>query len=330
MQSAGMRLQNDASPELPTRGSVRSRLAAEATALTLRPLTTVIPANRLGVRAARRIVATSLALLGPALSGSRILPVAGSPEKLGAGPSARGEWVRGPGATRDDAVILYIHGSAYTLCSARTHRGITTRLSALTGLPVFACDYRLAPHHRFPAAAEDVLAAYEWLVGEGHDPARIVVVGDSAGGQLAVDLALELIRERRPAPAALVAFSPVLDVSMSMAASRERMRPDPMISAERAARLLRLYFGRGGRPDIRLKLSQADAGTFPPTLIQAGAREMLAADAIELARAIETAGASCRLEVWPDQMHVFQALPRLLPEAEVALGRAAAFIADAA
>ncbi|WP_278258123.1 alpha/beta hydrolase fold domain-containing protein [Nocardioides convexus] len=179
-----MRRQN----QRPARGSLRSRIAAEATSRTLRPLTTLVPASPRGVRFARRLVAGSLAVFGPGLPGSRVVRVV---RPAGSGPTPRGEWVRGPGAEREDAVILYIHGSAYTICSARTHRGITSRLSQRTGLPVFACDYRLAPRHRFPAAADDVRAAYDWLIGEGHDPSRIVLAGDSAGGHLAVDLALE-------------------------------------------------------------------------------------------------------------------------------------------
>ena len=307
----------------PVRGSLRSRIAAEATSRTLRPMTAVVPANRYGVRFARHLVAGSLAVFGPPLGGSQVVRVE---RPVTTGPTPRGEWVRGPGAERDDGVVLYVHGSAYTICSSRTHRGITTRLSAKTGLPVFACDYRLAPSHRFPAAADDVRAAYEWLLGEGHDPARIVLAGDSAGGHLAVDLALELIREGRTPPAALVAFSPVLDLSMSLAAARERMRPDPMISAAAAARLLDLYIAGHERTATRLRVSFDGADRFPPTLVQAGAREMLAADAIELARSLESAGASCRLEVWPDQMHVFQALSRVVPEADRALDGAAEFI----
>lgn len=318
-----MRLQKQGRPGSAARGSVRSRIAAEATSRTLRPLTTFIPANRYGVRFSRHLVAGSLALFGPPLCGSQVVRVA---RPITTGPTPRGEWVRGPGATREDGVVLYVHGSAYTICSARTHRGITTRLSAKTGLPVFACDYRLAPSHRFPAAADDVRAAYEWLIGEGHEPDRIVLAGDSAGGHLAVDLALELIREGRTPPAALVAFSPVLDLSMSLAAARERMRPDPMISAARAARLLDLYIAGHEPTAPRLSFSFDGADRFPPTLVQAGAREMLAADAIELARGLESAGASCRLEVWPDQMHVFQALSRVVPEAEQALDVAAEFI----
>lgn len=321
MQCEGMRRQN----QRPARGSLRSRIAAEATSRTLRPLTAFVPANPRGVRFARHLVAGSLAVFGPGLPGSRVVRVL---RPAGNGPTPRGEWVRGPGAEREDAVILYIHGSAYTICSARTHRGITTRLSQRTGLPVFSCDYRLAPRHQFPAAADDVRAAYDWLIGEGHDPSRIVLAGDSAGGHLAVDLALELIRQDRPAPAALVAFSPVLDLSMSLAAARERMRPDPMISAARAARLLDLYLVGQDRTAPRLRFSFDGADRFPPSLVQAGGREMLAADAIELARGLESAGASVRLEVWPDQMHVFQALSRIVPEADQALDVAAEFLEE--
>jgi monoterpene epsilon-lactone hydrolase len=244
----------------------------------------------------------------------------------GHGPCVRGEWVRAPKARRNDAVILYVHGSGYAICSARTHRGITSRLSQNTGLPVFACDYRLAPSHRFPSAADDVRAAYDWLVAEGHDPARIVVAGDSAGGHLVIDLALELIREGRQAPAALVAFSPVLDLTFGLAAARERIRRDPMISAARAAKLLDLYVLDADPMHRRLRFSFSGAGSFPVTLVQAGGREMLAADAEHLARAIDEAGGYCELEVWPGQMHVFQALPRLVPEADAALSRAAMFI----
>lgn len=321
MQCDGMRLQKSHQQ----RGSVRSRAAAEVTARTLRPLTAVIPLNRPGIRFSRQLVATSMRAFGPPLRGSRVVPVR---HPHTSGPTARGEWVRGPGADREDAVVLYVHGSGYAICSARTHRGLTTRLSQRTGLPVFSCDYRLAPSHCFPSAADDVRAAYDWLVGEGHDPARIVLAGDSAGGHLVVDLALELIREGRPSPAALVAFSPVLDLSMTLAAARERMRRDPMISSAKAARMLDLYVAGHDHATPRLRFSFDGADRFPPTLIQAGGREMLAADAIELARGLTSGGATCELEVWPDQMHVFQALPRVVPEASAALDRAAAFLGD--
>jgi monoterpene epsilon-lactone hydrolase len=318
MQSVGMRQQN-----VPAHASLRSHAAAFTTALTLRRLTEVIPPSPFGVRAARRIVATGLAVAGPALPGSHIRKVDRSTL---AGPSVRGEWVRGPRALRDDAVILYIHGSAYTICSARTHRGITTRLSRATGLPVFACDYRLAPRHRFPSAADDVRAAYEWLIAEGHPPERIVIAGDSAGGHLAIDLTLQLLQERAQQPAALALFSPLFDPTFALAAERERRRRDPMISAARAMRLLDLYFADADRAAARMTFKFDGADSFPSTLVQAGGREMMAADAEELARSLAAAGARCELQVWPGQMHVFQALSRVVPEADAAIGRAAEFL----
>jgi monoterpene epsilon-lactone hydrolase len=309
----------------PDYGSLRSGLVAAGTRLTLRPLTAVVPANRPGVRISRAIVARSLAAFGPPLRSSSVVQVR---RPTGQGPEVRGEWVRGPGARREDAVVLYVHGSAYTICSSRTHRGITTRLSRETGLPVFACDYRLAPTHRFPSSADDVRAAYDWLLAEGHPPERIVLAGDSAGGHLAIDLTLQLIREGRPAPAALLLLSPVLDLTMGLAAARERVRRDPMISAGRAARLLDLYTVDADRSGHRLAFTFAGAREFPPTLVQAGGREMLAADAEWLAKALEEAGAFCELEIWRGQMHVFQALSRLVPEAEQALARSGRFVVE--
>jgi epsilon-lactone hydrolase len=322
MQSDGMRPQKrHSTPD--DAASLRSHLVAAITQVTLRPITTVLPPSRAGVRVARHIAAGGLRLFGPPVRGSSVVEV---DRPTGQGPCVRGEWVRGPGARRDDAVILYVHGSGFALCSSRTHRGITTRLSRETGLPVLACDYRLTPPHRFPSAADYVRAAYDWLLAEGHEPERIVVAGDSAGGHLAVDLALELIREGRTAPAALVLLSPVLDLTMGLASARERVRRDPMISAARAAKLLDLYVLDADPEHRRLRFSFSGAAAFPVTLVQAGGREMLAADAEHLARAVDEAGGYCELEIWPGQMHVFQALPRLVPEAESAISRAAAFV----
>ncbi len=289
-------------------------MAASLTSVFVRPIASAVPANRAGIAFSRGFIATSLWLASPPLKGSRIEP------------GIRGEWVRAPEVVDGDSVVLYVHGSGYALCSARTHRGLTTRVSAGTGLPVFACEYRLAPRHRFPNAADDVRAAYDRLVAQGYE--RILVAGDSAGGHLAVDLAAQLIRERKAPPAALALFSPLFDVTFSLAAQRERMSPDPMISAAAAARLVGLYTVDADPGSTRLRFAFDDIKGFPPTIIQAGGREMLAADAIELARALRRAGADCELDVVPGQMHVFQALTRFIPEAAPAMERACRFLTD--
>ncbi|WP_209447235.1 alpha/beta hydrolase [Amycolatopsis alba] len=293
---------------------LRPGLAAALTSAFVRPIANAIPANRAGIAFSRAFIASSLWLASPPLKGSRIEP------------GVRGEWVRGPEVTEGNAVVLYVHGSGYALCSARTHRGLTTRVSGGTGLPVFACEYRLAPRHRFPNAADDVRAAYERLLDQGYR--RILVAGDSAGGHLAVDLAAQLIRERKEPPAALALFSPLFDVTFSLAAQRERMSPDPMISAAAAARLVGLYTVDADLDSTRLRFAFDDIKGFPPTIIQAGGLEMLAADAIELARALRRAGAECELDVVPGQMHVFQALTRFIPEAAPAMERACRFLTE--
>ncbi len=246
----------------------------------------------------------------------------------------RGEWVdasgsragRGVAANSVDGVVLYLHGSAFAICSARTHRGLASRLSRVTELPVFVVDYRLAPEWQFPSAADDVERAYRWLLDQGHDPDRIVIAGDSAGGHLALDLLIDNARRHVRQPAAVVLFSPLIDLTFELAEHRERSRRDPMISAAGARALTSLYT-RHQHSDIpRLRLAIRPDTVLPPFLVQAGGAEMLVADAEYLRELIETNLGSCELEIWPDQMHVFQALPRLSPEADPALRRAARFI----
>lgn len=94
-----------------------------------------------------------------------------------------GEWVRAPAAKDGAGVVLVLHGSGYLLCSSRTHRGFASYLSQYSSMPAFVNNYRLAPNHPFPAAEDDAMAAYRWLHAQGHDPRKVVVAGDSAGGQ---------------------------------------------------------------------------------------------------------------------------------------------------
>ncbi len=306
---------------------MRSRGAAVASALTLRQISTVLPPERAwGLWLSRRIVSTIMDTFGPSLTGTRIDSVETLTHDA---RRVAGEWVRGPGAQRTDAAVYYIHGSGFALCSPRTHRRLTAWLSRLTGLPVFSVAYRLAPRHRFPTAADDVHAAWEWLLSSTGLPAdKVVVAGDSAGGHLAVDLMLHGDPAARRA-AAMVLFSPLVDLTLSLARAREALRRDPAIRAADAARLVQLYC-RGIDPaHPRLAHDVASGPVLPPTLIQAGGAEFLAADARRLAADVRASGTTCDLQVWPDQAHVFQALPRLTPEARPAMRYAAQFISNA-
>ncbi|MDT5343175.1 MAG: hypothetical protein QOE52_2359 [Mycobacterium sp.] len=304
------------------RGSLRSRGAALVGTLTLRQISAVLPPEQAwGLWLSRRIVATVMDTFGPSMAGISVEPMDAI---VSDGRRVVGEWVRAPGVRSTDGAIYFIHGSGYALCSPRTHRRLTSWLSRLTGLPVFAVDYRLAPRYRFPAAADDVRGGWDWLTGQVPSE-RVVIAGDSAGGHLAVDLLLQP-DVAASSPAALVLFSPLVDLTFGLARAREELRRDPAIRAVDAARLIALYSGGVDPAHQRLALDVAGGPTLPPTLIQAGGAEMLLADARRLAADIRAGGGSCELEVWPDQVHVFQALPRLSPEAAKAMARVANFI----
>jgi acetyl esterase/lipase len=274
----------------------------------------------------RQIVARIMDTFGPPLVGTHVDPV---DTRTSDGRRVVGEWVYGAGVPRDraDTAIYFVHGSGYALCSPRTHRRLTSWLSRLTGLPVFSVDYRLAPRHRFPSAADDVRSGWDWLVRDGGlAPERTIVAGDSAGGHLSVDL---LLQPDVVHPSALVLLSPVVDLTFGLARARERLRRDPAIRSRDAVRLIELYCTGIDSNHPRLQLDVAAGRGLPPTLIQAGGAEMLVADAIALADDIRTAGGQSELQIWPDQVHVFQALPRLTPEAKPAMRRIASFIAHA-
>jgi len=240
-------------------------------------------------------------------------------------PPIAGEWVRTADSATDGAV-LYLHGGAYVFCSPRTHRVLTSRLTLDTGLPVLAPKYRLAPEHPFPAALDDALAAYHWLLALGIPASRIVVAGDSAGGHLAATLAAELCRTGQPAPAGIVLFSPWADLTCELSIEWDRECRDPYIVPALGRRFGLLYAGEHDFEDPRLALLRCSTTGLPPFLIQAGGADALRSDAEHLAEVLTKIGVSCELQIWRGQMHVFQVLHRLLPEARAAMRETGRFI----
>jgi monoterpene epsilon-lactone hydrolase len=260
----------------------------------------------------------------PARSGSSGSSGSAPADELPA-PPIEGEWVRTEDSATDGAV-LYLHGGAYVFCSPRTHRVLTSRLAVDTGLPVLAPKYRLAPEHPFPAALDDALAAYLWLLDLGIPASRIVVAGDSAGGHLAASLAAELCRTGRPAPAGIVLFSPWADLTCELSSEWDRECRDPYIVPALGRRFGLLYAGGHDFEDPRLALLSCNTTGLPPFLIQAGGADALRSDAEHLADVLIKIGVSCDLQIWRGQMHVFQVLHRLLPEARAAMNEAGRFI----
>ncbi|HZV75762.1 MAG TPA: alpha/beta hydrolase [Conexibacter sp.] len=280
-----------------------------------------------GVRMLQR--ATEPGRRVPALKGSVVehLRVAGLPA----------EWVRGPralGATahRDDrAVVLYLHGGGYVFGSPRTHRNLVSRISHVTGLPALSLDYRLPPVATLPAPIEDALAAYRHLLDEGHAPERIVVAGDSAGGHLALTLALHAVDAGLPAPAALVLLSPWTDLGMTGASMTRNAARDPFLPPIALRRAARVALAGADPADWRsspLFAPEALLRALPPTLLQVGSTEVLYDDATRTAQRIADAGVRTELQVYERQPHVVP-LWSGTPEARTALREIGRFVASA-
>jgi len=263
----------------------------------------------------------------PILKGSVVehLHVAGRPA----------EWVRGPRAldaaahSDDRAVALYLHGGGYVFGSPRTHRNLVSRISHVTGLPVLALDYRLPPLATLPAPIEDALAAYRHLLDEGHAPERIVVAGDSAGGHLALTLALHAAEAGLPKPAALILLSPWTDLGMTGASFTRNAALDPFLPGIALRRAARVALNGADPADWRSSPLFAPEQLYrelPPTLLQAGSTEVLLDDATRTAERLAAAGVRTELQIYERQPHVVP-LWAGTPEARTALAEIGRFVA---
>ncbi len=237
-----------------------------------------------------------------------------------------GLWLTAREADERAGVLLYLHGGGFVLGSLRTHRHLAGALSQASGLPVLLLDYRRAPEHPYPAAADDALAAFHWLLDQGYTAQQVVMAGDSAGGHLVAGLLAELTRRRAAMPGAAVLFSPFLDLTCADLDARDAARRDPYIPPARAREVAALYAGELGVDHPRLDVFRGTKRRWPPTLIQVGGAECLLADAERLAAALTAAGAHCDLRVWPGQVHVFPAFAAILPEGRLAIRQAGEFV----
>lgn len=293
-------------------GSLRVDAVRELLALTVGRAAAVAPVNTGTLSAARLLIEQAMRAGGPPLRGTDYA----APEDA----SVRGEWVRGPRARRGDAVVLYVHGGGFVAGSARGYRGVASRMSTATRLPVFTVDYRLAPEHPYPAAPDDIEAAFTYLLARGIPAERIVVAGDSAGGFLAAHLAVRLADRGLPGPAALVLFSPIADLTLGVATAAEPTGRDGLLSEPVARQAIARF------TDTPFDLRPTRGTWLPPLLVQASDTEFFGADAAELVRRWQTAGGTARLHRWPGQLHAFQTLPVLVPEARAAYRSAAHFV----
>jgi acetyl esterase/lipase len=230
------------------------------------------------------------------------------------------EWVAA-GGVRPGRVLLYFHGGAYQIGSPATLRHLVALLSGVTRARALSVDYRLAPEHPFPAAVEDALAAYRWLLASGTDPALIAVAGDSAGGGLALAALLALRDAGEPMPAAAVALSPWTDLALTGDSLRTRAAVDVMIKPEGMRETAALYLAGADPRHPYASPLYADLRGLPPLLIHVGDAEVILDDSTRLAARASEAGVEVSLEIWDEMPHVFPAFAGLLPEADQAIER---------
>ncbi len=235
------------------------------------------------------------------------------------------EWISAPGAALDRAV-LYLHGGGYVVGSIKTHRDLMGRVSRAAKARVLGLDYRLAPEHPFPAAVDDSVAAYRWMLEQGLKPARIAVAGDSAGGGLAI-AALVAIRDAKLAtPGAGVCLSPWVDLEGIGESMKTREQADPVVRRDMLTQMAAAYLaGKDSRTPLAAPL-YADLKGLPPLLIQVGDAETLLDDSNRLAQRARAVGVQVKLEVWPEMIHVFQLFAGFLPEGQQAVDGIGQFI----
>jgi len=235
-----------------------------------------------------------------------------------------GEWQIPPQVER--GTILYFHGGGYIAGSAASFRPISVGLARQSRRRVFSLNYRRAPEHRFPAALDDAVHAYRWMLGMGIEPRTLALAGDSAGGGLVIAALLRLRDLGVPLPAAGLCFCPWTD----LAATGETLRTNdgrcPSFLPATIPKYARIYLGEASDRDPYASPVFGDLSGLPPLLLQAASNELLLDDARRIHQQVETAGGVSRLEIFDDLFHDWPILDGFLPEARVALQQAAAFL----
>ena len=246
-------------------------------------------------------------------------------ERVSAG-GADGEWIFSANAPQDKA-ILYFHGGGFRIGSVTSHRDLIAQIALACGCRVLAINYRLAPEHRFPAALDDALAAYGWMLGQGLSPENVAFAGDSAGGNLVLAAMLALRERGLPLPISAVLMSPWTDLAATGASYVTRAEADPIHQRAMILALANNYLGGQGDPcDALVSPLYADLRGLPPLLIQVGDRETVLDDSVMFADLAGVAGVDVSLEVWDGMIHVFQMFGAELPEAHQAIVSIADFL----
>jgi len=235
------------------------------------------------------------------------------------------EWTTTPKA-EPSCAVLFLHGDGYVSGSLDSHRHMIGQAGREAQTRTLSLAYRLAPEHPFPAALEDVIAGYHFLLSQGFDPKRVAVAGESAGGGLAIAMLVSLRDRGVPLPACTWCSSPWVDLEAIGGSMTAKASVDPLIQKAYLMELAADYL-KGGDPRMPLASPlYADLRGLPPMLIQVGSAETLLDDSVRLAGVAGAADVRVRLEVWPDMIHAWHLFYPQLADGRRALAQVGAFI----
>lgn len=223
------------------------------------------------------------------------------------------------------SVTLYLHGGGYFMGSPKTHRSYLSYFSHITNSRIYVIDYRLAPEHPFPAALQDAVAAYHWLL-EIYHPQEVIIAGESAGGGLTLATLGALKSSKSPLPSAAVCISPWTDLALTGATLEENKRKDSLVPAEVLPLVAKVYLKNTTPYNPSASPLYADLEGFPPLYLQVSNSEVFLSDALRFAQKAEGKGVKVTLDIWEGMTHAWPFFARFLPESRIALKKISHFI----
>lgn len=223
----------------------------------------------------------------------------------------------------EDKVLLYLHGGGFILGLTSLHLEMITYLVQKLGFRSLVVDYRLAPKYPFPAALNDCVTVYRWLLKNGFKPENIVVAGDSAGGNFVLTSLMKLRDEGDKLPVAVACLSPVANLTKER--DREKLKQDPVLHPRASKRFDQSYIGNSDPKEPLISPIYGSLNNFPPMLIHAGKNEFLKDDAIQIEQKAKDSGVEVQLEIFPGMFHVWQ-IYLSLPQAIQSLDKIAVFL----
>lgn len=237
-----------------------------------------------------------------------------------------GEWVGVNRAHMKKYVVMHCHGGGYSTGSCLYARTLTSKLAESTSMDVLCFDYRLAPENPYPAAIEDAMKAWNYLMLLGYGARDVILTGDSAGGNLALALSLKLKEQRRLLPRGLVLMSPWTDLTSSGESFESKSSLDPVLNRPYIDRMVSAYVVGQDLKDPMVSPLFGRFEGFPPTYIQVGENEILLSDAVRLHQVFVDANVPVKMDIYPGMWHVFQMSP--VKAAREAMNKNAEFIYD--